>query len=127
MTKPIPFDARLVKPEVVEKLLNRELVGQTYANNSLKGAATILGTSSNLLRRMLDYHGYKPRSKGRAPDGTIAEVGEGQTITINENERTAELRRYYEDEDAGCPPNCPGLDYCYTERGCILKELVGAT
>ena len=102
-----------IAPEVRARLLDAGTVERAYRHNSIKQAATMLGTSQHVFERALDLHGVDRRKRG-APIPSL----ELERDTV----RLATLRAYLRVNDAGCPPGCPGRSRCL-DGDCILGEL----
>jgi len=103
----IPIEELRLRPEVAEKLLNRDLVQRTYQTHTIKDAAKVLGCGHKTFRKAMAHHGIAPRSKGMSPG-----------ITRDDIKRAA-MRAYLKSDR--CPPSCPGRDSCLDGK-CTLRD-----
>ena len=115
MTQTNPFSSPYMKPEVSARLMDRDMVANAYARNTLKGAAREMGAGFVSFARALRYHGIRVRARGEKPPG--------MRLTRGDVEK-AILRAYLKTPGAGCPPSCPGREFCL-DGECTLAEYTG--
>jgi len=116
-----PFTWHSLDPRSVERLLDKETVRSAYANNGLRGAASIIGVGPDVFRRALIHHKIPVRKKGQKPPGDISGM-----VNPGKSKLLKELRKYLEDKDAGCPPHCPAKGDCLIsmDQPCVLAQIV---
>ena len=114
MTLSIPIQTVRIDPEVVERLLDAELMRDTYQAHTLVQGAKIIGCSPDTFAKALKYHGIEIRVKGTPPPGN------GHRLT-RQDVMKATYRAYLRFPDR-CPPSCPGRATCL-DGECTLREL----
>ena len=114
MTLPVPIHTVRIDPHVVERLLDAELMRDTYQAHTQVQGAKIIGCSPDTFAKALRYHGIEIRTKGTPPPGLT-----GPKLTRADVVR-ATYRAYLKSDR--CPPSCPGRETCLDDR-CILEEL----
>ena len=110
MTQTNPFSSPYMKPEVSARLMDRDMVANAYANNTLKGAAREMGAGFVSFARALRYHGIEIRKRGEKPPGLRLTRGDVEKAIL----------RAYAKSDR-CPPSCPGREWCL-DGECTLGQ-----
>lgn len=104
-----------VSEERKEKLLNKQLIEDTYNSMNIKDSSKHLDVSAETFRRALKYHGIRVRKKGEM---IIAHKRITRNMII-----LAAMKAYMASDR--CPPNCSGKATCLDNNGkCILGEQI---